>query len=213
MVAHGRVMPRLPVIGIAGGIGAGKSAVADALRGLGCVVSDSDAHARRVFADPAVQRAMRERWGGRACAGGDASSPVDRTAVGQIVFAEPAERAWLESVIHPRIHAMRESEFAAAPPGTRALVIDAPLLLESGLGSACDAIVFVDAPEALRLDRVSRNRGWSEADWRRRESAQWPLDRKREAADHVVRNDGDPESLRAQVRLVLDHVIAAGRAG
>jgi dephospho-CoA kinase len=213
VVAHGRVMPRLPVIGITGGIGAGKSAVADALRRLGCVVSDSDAHARRVFDEPAVQQSMRERWGGRACAAGDPASPVDRAAVGRIVFSDPAERAWLESVIHPRIHAMRESEFAAAPAGTPALVIDAPLLLESGLGDACDAIVFVDAPDSVRRDRVVLNRGWSEADWRRRESAQWPLDRKREAADHVVRNDGDPESLRAQVRLVLDQVIAAGRAG
>jgi len=213
MVANGGVMQRPPVIGITGGIGAGKSAVADALRALGCVVSDSDAHARRVFADPDVQQAMRQRWGGRACAAGDPSNPVERAAVGQIVFSDPAERLWLESIIHPRIHAMREAEFAAAPPGTPALVIDAPLLLESGLGSACDAIVFVEAPDAIRRDRVCANRGWSEADWRRRESAQWPLDRKREAADHVVRNDGDPESLRAQVRLVLDQVIAAGRAG
>jgi len=213
MVAHGRVMARPPVIGVTGGIGAGKSAVAEALRALGCVVSDSDAHARHVFGEAEVQRAMRERWGARACAGGDPSAPVDRAAVGHIVFAEPAERVWLESVIHPRIHAMREAEFAHAPAGTPALVIDAPLLLESGLGGVCDAIVFVEAPEALRLERVCRNRGWSEADWRRRESAQWPLDRKREAADHVVRNDGDPESLRAQVRLVLDQVIAAGRAG
>lgn len=213
MVAHGRLMSRPPVIGITGGIGAGKSAVADALRSLGCVVSDSDAHARRVFAEPDVQRAMRERWGGRACVGRDPQEAIDRAAVGHIVFSDPAERAWLESIIHPRIHALREAEFAAAPAGTPALAIDAPLLLESGLGGACDAILFVDAPDALRRERVCRNRGWSEADWRRRESAQWPLDRKREAADHVVRNDGDPESLRAQVRLVLDQVIAAGRAG
>jgi dephospho-CoA kinase len=213
MVAHGRVMRRPPVIGITGGIGAGKSAVADALRSLGCVVSDSDAHARVVFAEPDVQKAMRERWGGRACADGDPSSPVDRAAVGQIVFSEPAERTWLESIIHPRIHAMREAEFAAAPPGTPALGIDAPLLLESGLGPSCDAILFVDTPERIRAARVAASRGWPEAELRRRESAQWPLDRKREAADHVVRNDGDPESLRAQVRLVLDQVIAAGRAG
>lgn len=213
MVAHGRVMRRTPVIGITGGIGAGKSAVADALRSLGCVISDSDAHARRVFSDPGVQRAMRERWGSRVCAVADPAGTVDRASVGHIVFSEPAERVWLESIIHPRIHALREAEFAAAPAGTPALVIDAPLLLESGLGDACDAIVFVDAPDALRRERVCRNRGWSEADWRRRESAQWPLDRKREASDHVVRNDGDPESLRAQVRLVLDQVIAARRAG
>ncbi len=213
MVARGRVMSRPPVIGITGGIGAGKSAVADALRSLGCVVSDSDAHARRVFGEPDAQRAMRERWGGRACAGGDPHAPIDRAAVGQIVFSDPAERVWLEALIHPRIHALREAEFADAPAGTPALAIDAPLLLESGLGTACDAILFVDAPDALRLERVRRNRGWSETDWRRRESAQWPLDRKRDASDHVVRNDGDPESLRAQVRLVLDQVIAAGRAG
>ncbi len=213
MVAHGGLMRRPPVIGITGGIGAGKSAVAEALRSFGCIVSDSDAHARAVFAQPDVQQAMRERWGGRACVGGEPGNLVDRTAVGQIVFTEPAERTWLESVIHPRIHAMREAEFAAAPPGTPALGIDAPLLLESGLGPSCDAILFVDTPEHTRAARVAASRGWPEAELMRRESAQWPLDRKRQAADHVVRNDGDPESLRAQVRLVLDQVIAAGRAG
>lgn len=203
----------LPVIGIVGGIGAGKSAVAAALRELGCLVSDSDAHARAAFAEPDVQRAMRDRWGARACAGGDACGAVDRAAVGRIVFGDPAERAWLESVIHPRIHAMREAQFAAAPAGTRALAIDAPLLLESGLGASCDAVVFVDAPQAVRAARVAASRGWDAGELGRRESAQWPLDRKRASAHHVLRNDGDPESLRAQVRLLLDQVIAAGQAG
>lgn len=203
----------LPVIGIVGGIGAGKSALAAMLRDLGCVVSDSDAHARVAFAEEGAQRAMRERWGARACAGGDIRAPVDRAAVGRIVFEDAGERAWLESVIHPRIHAMREAQFAAAPAGTRALAIDAPLLQESGLAPSCDVIVFVDAPRPAREARVAASRGWSAAELGRRESAQWPLDRKRAGAHHVLRNDGDPESLRAQVRHLLDQVIAAGQAG
>jgi dephospho-CoA kinase len=199
MVAYGRVMARPPLIGITGGIGAGKSAVATAFRSLDCVVSDSDAHARHVFAEPDVQQAMRDRWGGRACAGGDPRAPIDRASVGHIVFAEPSERVWLESLIHPRIHARREAEFAQAPAGTPALVIDAPLLLEAGLADQCSEIWFIDAPEEVRKARVHVSRGWSGDEWASREAAQWPLDRKRAAAHHVLRNDGDPASLRMQV--------------
>lgn len=209
----GDMIRGLPVIGIVGGIGAGKSAVAGILRELGCVVSDSDAHARAAFAEPDVQRAMLERWGARARSSGDDRGPADRAAVGHIVFADAGERKWLEALIHPRIHAMREAQFAAAPAGTVALAIDAPLLLESGLGASCDAVVFVDAPQAVRAARVAASRGWDAGELGRRESAQWPLDRKRASAHHVLRNDGDPESLQAQVRHLLDQVIAAGQAG
>ncbi|MFM8698844.1 MAG: dephospho-CoA kinase, partial [Phycisphaerales bacterium] len=97
-------------------------------------------------------------------------------------------------------------------PGTRALVIDAPLLLEAGLRDACDTVIFVDCPLETRQSRVAATRGWTPAELTRREAAQWPLDRKRSLADHVICNDGDPASLRAQVRAVLDEACARSPA-
>ncbi len=209
MVAREAVTPHaaaaLPVIGLTGGVGSGKSSVARIMAEEGCLVCDSDALARQAFNDPAIRDAMLSWWGAGVAAPDGA---VDRAKVAAIVFADPAERARLEALTHPWIEARRERLFAAPPPGTRALVIDAPLLLEAGLRDRCDVIVFVDSPLEMRLSRVREARAWDAAEHARREAAQWPLDRKRAAADHVVRNDGSPESLRAQVRAVLDRVRA-----
>ena len=189
----------IPLLGLTGAPGAGKSTVARELAALGCVVSDSDALARAAFDDPEVRTAVQGLFG-----------TTDRRAIADIAFADPAARARLEGLIHPWIAARRDAAFAAAPAGTRALVIDAPLLLEAGLGAGCDRVIFVDCPLEIRQSRVRANRGWSAAELARREAAQWPLDRKRASAHHVVRNDGDPASLRAQVRAVLDEVCPPG---
>ena len=190
---------RLPTLGLTGAPGAGKSTIARELAALGCVVADSDALAREAYDDPEVRGALAARWG-----------TVDRRAVADIVFRSPGDRAFLESLVHPWIARRRAELFAAAPPGTRALVIDAPLLLEAGLGAACDRVIFVDCALETRQSRVASSRGWSPAELARREAAQWPLDRKRSLAHHVIRNDGDPASLRAQVRAVLDEVCPPG---
>ncbi|MFO0961588.1 MAG: dephospho-CoA kinase [Phycisphaerales bacterium] len=197
---------RPPILGLIGGVGGGKSLVAQMLAQEGCVVSDSDALARESFQDPQVRERLRAWWGPRAFR---ADGSVDRAAVAAIVFADPAERARLESVVHPWIARRREAQFAAASPTAPALVIDAPLLLEAGLDAACDRVIFVDSRLEDRLQRVRDSRGWDAAELARREAAQWPLDRKRAAAHHVLRNDGSPESLRAQVRAVLQEI---GRA-
>lgn len=193
------VPPHPPLLGLTGPPGAGKSTVARELGALGCVVSDSDALARAAYDDPEVQRTVLGWWG-----------TADRRAIADLVFASPAERARLEGLIHPWIARKREAAFAAAPAGTRALVIDAPLLLEAGLGPSCDRVIFVDCPLETRRARVAESRGWTPAELARREAAQWPLDRKRALAHHVIRNDGDPASLRAQVRAVLDEACPPG---
>ncbi|MFO0873555.1 MAG: dephospho-CoA kinase [Phycisphaerales bacterium] len=196
-----------PLIGLVGGIGAGKSTVAQILRDLGCVVSDSDALAREAFDDAGVRAALRGRWGGRVFSSRGA---VDRKTVATIVFGDDAERRWLESITHPWIEDRRRAMFAAAPPQAPALVIDAPLLLEAGLGPRCDAVVFVDAPREERLARVRATRGWDAGELARREAAQWPLERKRRASSIVLMNDGDRPSLADKVREALESIVRAG---
>ena len=210
----------LPVLGLTGGIGAGKSTVAQAFAAEGCVVAESDHLARQAFNDPDIRRRLLAWWGDRvrSCEGLRAAPdsvppPVDRRKVAEIVFSSPEERHRLEGLIHPWIAHRRAELFAAAPAGTRALVIDAPLLLEVGLDRECDRVVFVDTPEPVRQARVQASRGWNPAELARREAAQWPLDRKRASADHVIRNDGDPASLRAQVRAVLAEACKAPTTG
>ena len=200
---------QVPVIGLAGGIGAGKSAVARAMVELGCVVSDSDTLARAALERDDV-RAQLVSWWGDGVFGADGA--VDRGAVARIVFGDDAQRLRLETLVHPLVRVSRGEAIARAEAaGARAFVIDAPLLFEAGLDAECDVVVFVEAPRAVRLARVRQHRGWDEAELARRESAQLGNDEKRRRADVVVAN-GEDAGLASRVGAVLDR-IAPGRDG
>ena len=194
-----------PIIGIVGGVGSGKSTVAGMLRDLGCVVADSDAYARQALHDPAI-RDQIVRWWGREVLN-ETSGEIDRKRLAAIVFANADERRRLETLTHPWIERKRRAMFDAAPDTARALVIDAPLLLEAGLAGECDAVIFVDASAAARRQRVQASRAWTETQWQQREKAQLPLDEKRQRADHVVVNSGDLADLRAAVERVLKEIV------
>lgn len=203
----------IAVVGLVGGIGAGKSEVARAMAEEGAVVVDSDAEARAALERPEVKSRLVEWWGPGVL---DAEGRIDRAAVSRIVFERPAERERLEGLVHPLVKSRRAELIARArAAGASVAVIDAPLLLEAGVAPECDMVVFVDAPRAVRVRRVIENRGWTEEELDRRERAQWSLDRKRAASHEVIVNDGDRAALRARVREVLERarVRAGGRAG
>ncbi|MGE3110032.1 MAG: dephospho-CoA kinase [Phycisphaerales bacterium] len=207
---------RIPVIGLVGGIGSGKSEVARVLESLGCVVLDSDAQAKAMLDRDDVRRELVSWWGPDILskpAGSDpgAARAIDRAAVARIIFSDPAQRTRLERLIHPLLHQQRRARIESlelAAPAPPAIVIDAPLLIEAGVDRECDVLVFVDAPRAQRVRRVRETRGWDEAELARREAAQMPLDTKRARCQHHVRNDGSLESLRAQVAGMLTRMRA-----
>ncbi|MEO1128475.1 MAG: dephospho-CoA kinase [Planctomycetota bacterium] len=190
------------IVGIAGGIAAGKSAVASAFASLGFLVSDSDRSVRAALGREDVRSTLVEWWGPGIL---DPSGEVARSRVAEIVFAEPAERRRLESLVHPIVHAERRDLVdRAAAVGAPGVVIDAPLLFEAGVDAECDAVVFVDAPIEVRLERT-RSRGWDAAELERREAAQMPLTEKRARSQFVVRNSGsEMAELEQQVRRVYD---------
>lgn len=194
---------RRVVIGIVGGIGAGKSHVAKLLGELGAVVVDSDQLARSAYQDAEVRRAVVEQLG-EGVLGADGL--IDRRKVASIIFSDSQKRQALEAIIHPRIESQRIAISQAAPVGTRAIVWDSPLLFESGLADRCDAIVMVDVSREERLRRVQENRGWSEAELDRREASQWPVEKKRKSATHVVENGADQEKLKRELKRLLDEL-------
>ncbi|MEZ6234862.1 MAG: dephospho-CoA kinase [Phycisphaerales bacterium] len=199
--------PRPLVIGLVGGIGAGKSAVAKRLQTLGAVVSDSDARAKEMLDRPDVRATLREWWGDRVL---DGSGAIDRKALAAIVFADPEQRKRLEALIHPLLREGREAlKRDAAADGTPIVVIDAPLLLEAGLESECDEVWFVDAPRGVRLARVRASRNWDESELDRREAAQMPLEEKRSRADRVIANDADEPTLASRVEAAARAALAA----
>jgi dephospho-CoA kinase len=195
-----------PVIGLAGGIGSGKSAVAAILAELGCVVCNSDTLGREALKDPTVRDELVSWWGGGIL---DERGDVSRSAVASIVFNDPSQRQRLEKLVHPWIEQRRAAQFAQAPPDAPALVIDAPLLFEADLDRLCDAVIFVDADRSVRRERVGPARGWDEAELKRREDCQLPLDVKRGRADYVISNNRDLTALHQQVSRVLSEIIAS----
>lgn len=192
------------MLGVAGGIGSGKSTIARAFQALGCVVIDSDTEARTALRLPDVKQTLVSWWGGDIL---DPSGDVDRAKVGAIVFANETERRRLEGLIHPLVTKSRRDAIAAgiARVGCvpRGVIYDAPLLFEAGLDRECDAVVFVDAPADLRYERVRRARGWSREEFDRREQAQWPLERKKSLCRFVVDNGSDQENPAAQCTRIV----------
>ena len=194
---------RQVILGIAGGVGAGKSTVAGILAGLGCVVADSDALGREALRDPDLRDKIVSWWGTGVL---DESGEIDRAAVARIVFARPRQRRRLESLVHPWIRSRRRALFEQAPPDTRALVIDAPLLFEAGLDRECTAVIFVETDRPQRLGRLVDTRGWDEAELTRREESQLSLDDKRARSDYVVINNGDLDELSEQIHRILNEL-------
>ena len=197
---------RKPIIGLCGGIGAGKSTVAAELARLGCLVIDSDALNDEVLNDPAVIQTLRAWWGDQVV-GPDGT--LDRRQVARIVFDDPEQRRRLESLVHPLIARRREDMIADGikDPAVKAIVLDSPLLLECQLDRLCDSIVYVEADEAQRLERVARTRGWDAEELARREACQMSLSEKRRRADHVIRNDADRQVLRERAASVLERIL------
>jgi dephospho-CoA kinase len=195
-----------PIIGIAGGIGSGKSFVARLFGELGCLVLSADEQVRAAYEDPEVRNTLKQWWGSGVING---EGHVDRRAVAQRVFEKPEERRRLEALIHPRVAAMRDAAMAAAAADAQVLafVWDIPLLFEVGLNTRCDAIVFVDAPWADRLRRVRQTRGWDEAELRRRENLQLGLDNKRRMSNDIVQNTADVGFARKQVQEILSRIL------
>jgi dephospho-CoA kinase len=188
------------VVGVAGGVGAGKSEVARAFERLGCVVSDSDREARAALDLPEVRRELVSWWGEGVVDG--ATGRIDRGRVAEIVFADARERTRLEGLTHPVAHRRRRALIERAErEGIPGVVVDAPLLFEAGVDAECDAVVFVEAPRATRVERVRASRGWTEAELDRREAAQMDPAEKRGRCRFVIENDrADSGELERAVR-------------
>jgi dephospho-CoA kinase len=194
-------------VGLTGGVASGKSTVSAMLRELGAVVIDADLLARDVVAagTPGLA-AVVEEFGSEILT---EHGEMDRPAMAKLVFGDEAARRRLESIIHPLVHreiARLESE---APDGA-VVVHDLPLLAESGRAESFDAVLVVDAPREVQLDRMLRRRGWTLEDAESRLAAQASREQRRAIATHVLENDGSLEELRDRVRRVYSELVGDG---
>lgn len=192
-------------VGLTGTLGAGKSTVAGLFEEWGARRMDADALAREAVAPgrPALKEIV-SRWGPAVT---DEDGGLDRDALREIVTADPAARRELEELLHPVVRRLMEERLAAAEEGgVEVAVVEVPLLFENDLADRFDWTVTVDAPRPERLARVREERDLPEHHFASMETAQWSGERKREAADLVIVNDGDLEELERETRRVWERV-------
>jgi dephospho-CoA kinase len=198
----------MKIIGLLGGIASGKTMVAEQLALSGAKVLNADKIGHDVLRQPEIEAALRQRWGNTIF--GD-DGKIDRRQLARIVFAPPPdgprERSYLEQLTHPEIiKILKEQIRSLAESGVKVMVLDAALLEEAGLTKLCDKLVFVDAPEEVRLQRAM-SRGWKKEAFTAREGAQKSLDFKRNLADEVIDNSGSSEQTQAQIERLWQSLI------
>ncbi len=196
-------MEGVPLVGLTGGMGAGKSTALAALEQLGAEVLSTDAVVHDLYAeDPRLRDAVIARWGEQVAPGG----VVDRAAVAQRAFASADDRAWLEALLWPlvgeRVGAWLQEVRARRPP-PRAAVVEVPLLFEAGMEDLYDATVAVVADERLRRERAA-SRGHAVQD--ARDARQLSQEEKARRATFTVQNDGTERELAAQLSGVLERL-------
>lgn len=193
-------------VGLTGGIASGKSTVSGLLQEAGAVVIDADRIARDVVAagTPGLA-AVVDAFGEELLT---ETGELDRAAMAGVVFSDEAERRRLESIVHPLVFERYAALEAAAPPGA-IVVHDIPLLVESGRAAEFDAVVVVDAPEELQVERMVRDRGWTEEEARARMAAQATREQRRAVATHLIENHGSLDELRERVAEVMSALRSA----
>lgn len=192
-------------IGLTGGIGSGKSAVAQRLAELGAVIIDSDRLAREVVAPGTPGLSEVVGAFGQSVLAPDGS--LDRPALGRLVFGDDAARKRLEGIIHPLVR-QRAIELAQAAPPDAVVVNDVPLLVEAGLASQYELVIVVFAAESTRIDRLVRDRGMTREEAQSRIAAQATDEQRHAVADIEIYNDGTLEELRSQVDSVWERLSA-----
>jgi dephospho-CoA kinase len=196
------------LVGLTGGIGTGKSTVARMIRDLGVPVIDADLLARQVVqpGQPAHLE-IAAAWPDVV----DQSGAVDRRKLADRVFADPAGRARLEAITHPRImERALDQAGALRQQGFQLAFLEAALLVETGLHSLLDGLVVVTASEEQQVSRVMARAGFGRDEVLARIRAQLPLEQKRRAATDVIDNSGDQATTQGQVESLVRRLLVDG---
>ncbi len=194
---------RVPFVGLTGGIAAGKSAALAALEELGAATLSSDAIVHDLLEGEEMREALIQRYGAAVAPGGR----VDRAKLGQMAFADPEERTWLERELWPKVGervAQWYADLVERDPAPRAAVVEVPLLFESGMERIFDSTVAVVAREEVRAERAGA-RGHAAVE--ERTSRQLGQDEKSARADFIARNDGSLAELREALSALLDRIV------
>lgn len=195
------------VIGIVGGIGSGKSAVAAEFAKLGCAVISADQLNHQVLQKKDVIEQIVQSFGPAVL---KPDGLIDRAKLGDIVFNNPDQLAKLTGLTHPIIADLQAQLMQQYQnnPQYKAIVLDIPLLFETGQNRLCSAIIFVDSDANIRLQRVI-NRGWTAEKMKNAENLQITLDMKAKMSDYSIANNSCILSMAMQVKAIFSLLIGS----
>ena len=187
------------IVALTGNIAAGKSSVVALFRQWGAGIVDADEVVRDLQRPGTeVFRQIVKRFGKAVLT---PAGELDRAALRRLILEDTRARSDLNAIVHPAVRAQRDALVAAArAAGARIIVADIPLLFEAADPAEFDAVVLVDAPEAVRLHRLVTMRGLPREDAERLIAAQLPSDTKRPRSQFVIDNDGDRAQLERRAR-------------
>lgn len=183
-------------IGLTGGIAAGKSEALKAFGRLGAATLSSDSVVHELLESPQLGERLVAQWGPEVAPDGT----IDRTRIGEIVFADPEQLAWLEEQVHPLVRERTAAWLLSLPEDTEVAVVEVPLLFEAGSDRVFDTTVAIVTADEVRRGRAAA-RGQALVD--EREARQLTQEEKAVRAEHVIANDGSVEDLEAQLSGLL----------
>jgi len=197
----------VPLVGVTGGIGSGKSEVCRRFGALGRTVLSADQLARELTEkDPAVGEAIRKTFGA-GIYGPDGS--LRRRELAEVVFSAPSKRRALDAIVHPRVFSELATAVQALPPAARLpyVIVEAALVFESGMDAFLAATVVVRAAEETRIARVMMRDGVTREEVIARMQAQMSPEEKAKRGDFIIDNDGPTEGILAKVAFI-DRILA-----
>jgi len=196
-----------PIIGILGGIGSGKSTVAERLGKLGCAVINADALAKSLLENAEVKTQLRQAFGSGVF---NSAGNVDKKALAKLAFEKKDTVETLNAIIHPKVYEKTEHLIKQyqTEKDVKAIVLDIPLLTETGWDKRCDKIIFVDCNEPLRLERTEKRGNVSLNELKKREKFQISLDKKANLAHYIVRNEADLSELDNQIGQIFPGLVS-----
>lgn len=204
----------IPVVGIVGGVCAGKSSVVQNVPGLRLCVIDADRIGHELLLTNDIREKLSHTFGEEIL---DNKGLVLRRRLAEKVFGDSDRqtnnRNRLNEILHPAIRSEILRSIKQAPQDADAIILDAALLLEAGWADECDAVIFIDTPVELRRQRAAAGRGWSMEEFQRREASQWSLVQKHQNAQFAIDNSGSAEATAEQMKFVLEKIIQRHNAG
>jgi dephospho-CoA kinase len=200
---------RKSLIGIMGGLCAGKSTVAEQFAGMGCKVIDADGIVHKLLDKPDVREKIAASFGEAVL---DSAGKINHKKLADVVFTDARKLSLLNEIIHPPVLACAEELITKYnnQADVKAIVLDMPLLVEIGWAQRCDKLVFVECEQQLRAKRAEKRGNFNENQLKIRENFQISLDKKAEIADYIISNNSDISVLNKQVACVFSRITANG---